>query len=131
MQTTIQRSDEGLIELLRGKGPWGVTELSAAMQVTATAVRQRVARLMGEGLVARELAKAPRGRPSHRYRLTDKGVRRTGSNFADLAIALWNEVRQIKDPEVRSGLLQRLARAMAGAYRSQINGETLAERMQS
>jgi DeoR family transcriptional regulator, suf operon transcriptional repressor len=131
MHTTIQRSDDGLIELLRGKGPLGVSELAAAMEVTATAVRQRLSRLMADGLVDRELSKAPRGRPSHRYRLTDKGVRRTGSNFADLAIALWHEVRQIKDPEVRSGLLQRLARAMAGAYRAEINGETVAERMQS
>jgi predicted ArsR family transcriptional regulator len=131
MQTTIQRSDDGLMDLLRGKGPLGVSELASAMEVTATAVRQRLSRLMGEGFVERELAKAPRGRPSHRYRLTDKGLRRTGSNFADLAIALWHEVRQIKDPEIRSGLLQRLAHAMAGAYRSQIDGQTLTERMES
>ncbi len=131
MQTAIRNSDDGLMDLLRGKGPLGIADLASAMQVTATAVRQRLSRLMGEGLIQRELTKAPRGRPSHRYRLTDKGVRQTGSNFADLAIALWHEVRLIKDPEVRSGLLQRLARAMAGAYRSQIDGQTLAERMES
>jgi hypothetical protein len=41
-----------------------------------------------------------------RFRLTEKGRRRAGANFADLAIALWQEIREIKDPEVRA---QRLA----------------------
>jgi predicted ArsR family transcriptional regulator len=75
------------------------------------------------------LAKAPRGRPSHHYSLTEKGLRNTGSNFADLAIALWKEVRQIKDPEIRSGLLQRIARTMAGMYGGAVRGETTEERM--
>ena len=99
------------------------------MQVTATAVRQRLARLMAGGLIQREAAKAARGRPSHRYSLTEKGVRNTGSNFADLAIALWKEVRQIKDPEVRSGLIQRLAQTMAAMYGGKVQGATTDERM--
>ena len=61
---------------------------------------------MGSGLMQRESVKAARGRPSHRYSLTNKGRRQTGSNFADLTIALWQEIRSIKDPEIRSGLLR-------------------------
>ncbi len=99
------------------------------MRVTATAVRQRLGRLMAEGLVERATAKVPRGRPSHRYSLTEKGIRKTGSNFADLAIALWKEVREIKDPEIRSGLVTRLAQSMAKMYVGQIRGETAEERM--
>ena len=49
MQTTIQRSDDGLMDLLRGKGPLGVTELASAMQVTATAMRQRLEPVDGRG----------------------------------------------------------------------------------
>jgi DeoR family transcriptional regulator, suf operon transcriptional repressor len=131
MQAVVESSDTALIDLLRRGGALGVSEMASAMQVTATAVRQRLGRLMADGLIQRDLAKAPRGRPSHRYSLTDKGVRKTGSNFADLAIALWNEVRQIKDPAVRSGLIQRLAKTMAGMYGSQINGQTTDERMES
>ncbi len=48
-----------------------------------------------------------------------------------MAIALWREVRQIKDPEIRSGLIQRLAQTMAGMYRGQIAGATTGERMES
>ena len=126
----VEHSDSGLLGLLRSKGPMGVSELAAATDVTPTAVRQRLSRLMAEGMIRREVAKAPRGRPSHRYSLTEQGVRETGSNFTDLALALWQEVRQIKDPEVRTGLLRRIAQGMAGIYRRQIHGETTAERMQ-
>ena len=120
------------MDLLRESESLGVTDLAAAMQVTATAIRQRLSRLMAEGLIERELAKAARGRPSHRYRLTDKGIRQAGSNFADLAIALWQEIRQIKDPEVRTGLLRRVAQSMANAYGGQVAGETTTvERMES
>ena len=124
-------SDNGLIELLRQSGPQSVSELAAAMNVTGTAVRQRLSRLMADGLVGRDLSHGVRGRPSHRYALTDKGLRQTGSNFTDLALALWREVRGIKDLEVRRGLMQRIAQAMAGMYAAQVQGETLAERMES
>ena len=129
MQVAVESSDSGLIGLLRERGAMGVSDIASAMRVTSTAVRQRLARLMSAGLIERALAKAPRGRPSHHYSLTEKGLRNTGSNFADLAIALWKEVRQIKDPEIRSGLLQRIARTMAGMYGGAVRGDTTEERM--
>ena len=114
--TSTESSDIGILDLLRKAGPLGVAELAQAMQVTATAVRQRLVRLMAQGLIDRELARAGRGRPSHRYALTEKGRRQTGANFVDLALALWKEIRAIEDPEVRRGLLQRIAKTMAGMY---------------
>ncbi len=131
MDYVTESSDVGILDLLRKAGPLGVAQLATAAQVTATAVRQRLVRLMAQGLVDRELARAGRGRPSHRYRLTDKGRRQTGANFVDLALALWQEVRAIEDPEVRRGLLQRIAKTMARMYGGQIDGSTTAERMHS
>lgn len=131
MDQVTESSDIGILDLLRKVGPLGVAELATATQVTATAVRQRLVRLMAQGLVDRELARAGRGRPSHRYGLTDKGRRQTGANFVDLALALWKEIRAIEDPEVRRGLLQRIAKTMASMYGEQVSGTTTAERMQS
>jgi predicted ArsR family transcriptional regulator len=131
MDYIAESSDVGILDLLRKVGPLGVAELARAMQVTSTAVRQRLVRLMAQGLVGRQLSRAPRGRPSHRYELTDKGRRQTGANFADLALALWKEVRDIEDPEVRRGLLQRIAKTMAAMYGSQVSGTTTADRMRS
>ncbi len=131
MHPANEQSDAGLMDLLRESGSRGVAELATAMNVTATAIRQRLVRLMADGLIEREVTKIPRGRPSHRYRLTEKGIRQSGSNFADLAIAMWQEIRQIKDPEVRAGLLRRIAQTMAGAYSGKVSGESTRERMEA
>lgn len=124
-------SDVGLLDLLRKVSPQTVTQLSEAMGVTATAVRQRLTRLMGQGLVERASQAAGRGRPSHQYRLTSAGRRKTGANFADLSIALWEEIRTIRDPEIRQGLLQRISRRLAVQYAEEISGTTLEEKMDS
>jgi predicted ArsR family transcriptional regulator len=94
-------------------------------------VRQRLVRLLRQKDVERHAERMSRGRPVHRYTLTEKGRRRAGANFADLAIALWQEIREIKDPDVRRGLLQRISRRLAALYAGQIHGSSLEERMES
>ncbi|MCA9163552.1 MAG: MarR family transcriptional regulator [Planctomycetales bacterium] len=131
MTDDLLSSDTPLLDLLRKRGALTVPEIGEAMGVTATAVRQRLNRLMAQRLIQRTAEIVGRGRPSHKYELTDAGRRKTGSNFADLAIALWQEIREIKDPEVRQGLLQRVARRLADTYAGQISGRTLAEKMES
>lgn len=128
---TAESSDVGILDLLRKSGPQSVLALTEATGVTPTAVRQRLVRLMGAGLVDRQISRAGRGRPSHRYALTEKGRRQAGGNFADLAIALWREVRAVENAEVRQGLFQRIAKTMATMYGPQIAGATTVERMRS
>lgn len=124
-------SDIALVDLLRQRGPLSVAQLAAEMQVTPTAVRQRLVRLLAQGDLYRQTERTSRGRPRHRYGLTEKGRRRAGANFADLAIALWQEIRSIKDPEVRRGLLQGISHRLAGLYATAIRGASLHERMES
>lgn len=131
MRTALETSDQTILGLLRQAKAMSVAQLSREVGVTATAVRQRLNRLMGEGLVERSLSRSGRGRPSHRYSLTDKGLRNTGTNYGDLAVTLWQEIREIKSPEVRQGLLQRVAKRLASDYADQVHGETLGERMES
>jgi predicted ArsR family transcriptional regulator len=123
-------SDVSLLDILRKCDSMKVGQLAEAMEVTATAVRQRLNRLMGQGYVSRSTQRAGRGRPTHRYRLTTQGRRKSGSNFADLCFALWDEIRAIEDLDVRRGLLQRIARRLAKLYADDITGVTLAERME-
>jgi predicted ArsR family transcriptional regulator len=75
--------------------------------------------------VEREALRAGRGRPSYRYRLSEKGYRRSGNNFAELAAALWQEVREIRDLEVRRGLLRRLVARMRGSMLEGLQGDRL------
>lgn len=110
----------------------GVGDLATALGVTATAIRQRLERLTKAGLVelaARERTSG-RGRPAHRYSLTEKG-RRGGDNFRDLALVLWREIRCIHEPAVRRGLLARIGAAMAGGYRDQVVGPTPEARLRN
>lgn len=124
-------SDVAILDLLRKRESLTVADLAEILCVTATAVRQRLNRLMGQGFIERRAARGMRGRPSHHYVLTESGRRKTGSNFADLAVALWEEVRAIKDPEVRRGLLQRIAQRMATTYAGDLQGKSLSERMRA
>ncbi len=131
MTTVQQTSDSDLLGLLRTAGAMGVREMAQEVSVTPTAIRQRLARLLAQGMVEREAIRNGRGRPKHRYRLSQKGLRTTGSNFADLALALWREVTAIEDYEVRRTVLRRVVKAMADAYGRQMDGQTTMDRMQS
>ena len=125
----LQPIDRELASLLRKNGRMSVTGLAAELRVTGTAVRQRLARLIEADWVTREAITSGRGRPRHEYSLTKKGRRQSGNNFADLAVALWDEIQAISDPEVRRGLLQRLALRLANTY--EVAGESTRERMKS
>lgn len=131
MPAEIVPSDIAILDILRKRDAASVAELATCLQVTSTAVRQRLTRLMAQGHIDRVTVRAGRGRPSHRYVLTKQGRRKTGSNFADLALALWHEIRDIADAEVRRGLLQRIAKRLAEQYKPHIQGETLEARMES
>lgn len=122
-------SDAAVADLLRENGEMTISELAGCLEVTATAVRQRLSRLTAGGLIKRKAVTEGRGRPSHRYSLTELGRKQYGGNFADLAVALWDEIRSIRDPETRRGLLQRIAGRMATTY--SIEGKSTKEKMEA
>jgi Predicted transcriptional regulator len=123
----LRDSDEPLVALLRGGHALEVADLVEALGVTATAVRERLSRLVKAGILARErtvpeaaTGRGSRGRPAYRYRLTERGGRIGGDNFRDLALVLWREIRSVREPAVRRGLLQRVGRGLAEACRPAI-----------
>lgn len=131
MSTPCETSDARLLDLMRSRGSLSVAEAAEAGGVTATAVRQRLTRLMSQGMIERVTQRRGRGRPEHRYSLTEKARRQAGNNYGDLALALWKELRNIKNDEVRRGLLQRIADHLTSLYRDGLNGSTSEERMES
>lgn len=122
-------SDNTILDLLRRHGSLTVTELVDMLQVTATAVRQRLSRLTFQGYVERKEKKQDRGRPTHAYALTSAGRRKAGENFADLATALWEEIRSISDRNVRDQLIDGIAKRLAKQYANRIQGETPQDKM--
>ncbi|QDT69395.1 MarR family protein [Planctomycetes bacterium MalM25] len=133
-----EEPDALLLDHLRRHETASVGELGELLGVTATAIRQRLNRLMAEGLIERHLRqpaagegekRTGRGRPSYDYRLTDRGLEASGDNYHDLAEILWQEIRGIDEPSVRVGLIKRVAERLASRYSDQMGGEDLAERM--
>ncbi|MFM7135977.1 MAG: helix-turn-helix transcriptional regulator [Planctomycetota bacterium] len=123
--------DAAVIDLLRLRDTQGISDLAEALGVTATAIRQRLDRLMRRGIVERSAVSKPRGRPAHAYRLTEAGRKLGGDNFRDLALVLWREIRGVRDPAVRSGLLGRIGSALAETYRREVTGTGAAARLES
>jgi predicted ArsR family transcriptional regulator len=105
--------------------------MTQLLGVTATAIRQRLQRLMALGLIQRSHEVEGRGRPSHRYVLTDQGRRSAGDNLADLAFVLWQEIQLIPDVQIRRGVISGVVRRLSERYESKVSGKTAAERMQS
>lgn len=128
MKVTVEEGDEQFLQQLHQAGGGTVHELCDAAGVTATAIRQRLNRLQGLGLVERQTVRAGRGRPHHSYRLTDAGQRQLGDNYAELAAILWDELGAIEEPSVRERVKNRIREALTRRYGETVHGESLTER---
>ncbi len=124
-------TNQSLVDYLRRNASCTIGELVKLTGVTSTAIRQRLGRLMKQGLVERVAERAGRGRPTYRYSLSRAGERSSGDNYGDLAGILWSEIRAVKDAEIRHGLLCRIVARMADVYRARISGTELKGRMES
>ena len=68
-----ESSDRAILDLIRREGPLTVAALAGRLGVTATAVRNRLTRLVEAGLVERQAEAGGRGRPRHAYRASADG----------------------------------------------------------
>jgi predicted ArsR family transcriptional regulator len=104
--------------------------MAEALGVTATAIRNRLVRLLGSGLVERKSESVGRGRPRHAYLASAEAHKRLGQNYADLALALWEELMQtVQDRRLRRQLFQRVTDRLADLYRAQLTGDQWEGRM--
>ncbi len=97
-----------------------VPDLTDQLEVTPTAVRQRLERLTSLKLIERTKESVGRGRPQYRYRLTTLGKRYASASYADLATALWQELLDLPNPRQRIRVLQRVAERMGRGLKSAI-----------
>ncbi|QDS93033.1 hypothetical protein FF011L_17880 [Roseimaritima multifibrata] len=117
---SLRSVDRELLDALRGGERLGVHELTLALDVTATAVRQRLERLLADGLIERHKVVAGRGRPTFSYSLTVLGHRHAGANHGELADAMWQEILLIPDAGIRDNLLAGIARRLGQGYREHL-----------
>ncbi len=119
-----ESSDRELLDLIRRRGPMTVAEMGADLGVTGTAIRNRLARLLGSGLVERRTEHGGRGRPRHAYQASVEAQKRLGQNYAELAFVLWEEMMStVADRKLRRLLFTRITERLAEMYRCQVSGQ--------
>ena len=127
----LHLTDQAVLDLLRQESELSVNEMVDRLGVTATAIRQRLNRLLAKELIDRVDSRKNRGRPVHQYRLTEKGQRTAGDNLADLAGVLWAEIQNIPDPQVKRTVMSGVVERLAKKYADQVTGQTLPQRMEA
>lgn len=111
--------------LLKRDGPQATARIAEQLGVTAMAVRQHLAVLLGEGLV--EFSDEPRkiGRPARVWRLTAKANARFPDHHAELAVDLLQVVQGAFGDAGLERLAEGWTRRQLLAYRAQMPTEEL------
>jgi predicted ArsR family transcriptional regulator len=112
----IRSVDRELLVAMRSGEAFGVGELTQSLGVTATAIRQRIERLLEHGWIEREKVVAGRGRPTFQYRITLSGHQAAGANPSELAGAMWQAILDVDDPAIRSAMLRSVASKLGRQY---------------
>jgi predicted ArsR family transcriptional regulator len=131
MKPSLDPADREFLERLHRLRSGTIQEICAQLGVTATAVRQRLNRLQGQGLVTRETVRSGRGRPHHTYGVTAGGRRELGENYADLARLLWQAIQRVPNADLKAEVLAGVRDAFVANYGAAVRGETLPERIGS
>lgn len=127
----IRPIDQAVVDLLKRHEGMTVQDLTDSLEVTATAVRQRLDRLVEVELIERRKEGVGRGRPQYRYFLTALGMRYSSVSYADLAAALWAEVMDLPNPSWRTHILRKVAQRMSEGFSESVDQQSSVEQRMS
>src|SRR6202045_3972302 len=109
-------SNRGLYTL-KARGPLGTSNVARALGITEVGVRQHLAKLHGEGLVAFDDQAGEVGRPKRMWRLTAKGHARFPDTHGDLTVSLIEGIRSVFGEAGLDRLIEARQEAMGATYR--------------
>jgi len=119
-----------ILHLLKTKGPLGAADLARRLGVTAMAVRQHLAALEADGLVAYEEERGGVGRPRRIWAPTPAADERFPDSHGELAVGMIAAARAAFGEKGLAALIAARTRAQTAAYRARIHRRgTLAERV--
>jgi predicted ArsR family transcriptional regulator len=85
---TPESTQEAVLLHLKRSGELAVGDLCKILGITSMAVRRHLASLQKEGLIESRIVRQSRGRPTYRYKLTEKAETLFPSGFHNLATDL-------------------------------------------
>ena len=126
----MQTSRQQILDFLHREHRGTVKELARLLEMTPTGVRQHLAILEHDGLIAAEVERGHVGRPAFVYRLTDAGEALFPKGYDVLVNLLMEEIRQVAGADILQRILRRVADRMTQQNRDRIEGKALDERVQ-
>lgn len=114
---------------IKTNGSMTADALGRALGVSPVAVRQHLAALEAEGLVATSVERRTVGRPVHRYAITSAGDETFPRTYDELANALLDEHRAAHGDAAVDELFGRNRRRLQAGYELRMEGRDLAARV--
>ena len=107
-----------LLYTLKSRGPLATSRLARVLGITEVGIRQHLAKLQAEGLVAFDEQAGEIGRPKRFWRLTAKGHGRFPDTHGDLMVNLIGGIRSVFGEAGLDRLIEARQKAAVVAYRS-------------
>ncbi|QPC42431.1 transcriptional regulator [Kaustia mangrovi] len=128
--TVSMGSGDKLLFLLKTRGRANASALSRQLGISPQAVRERLAQLENDGLVAHEDEVAGRGRPKRFWHLAEKADAAFPDTHAELTVSLISTIHAELGQEALDRLIARRERETAAQYREALAGcATLEDRV--
>ena len=117
-----------ILQALKKRGELRVEDLAELLEVTPSAVRQQLAGLMADGLIAFREQKGGPGRPRHLYRLAPAAESLFPKMYSELTNELLDYIGD-SDPGLVDELFERRRQRRVEGARSRLAGRPFAERV--
>ncbi|MBV8082923.1 MAG: replication-relaxation family protein [Candidatus Eremiobacteraeota bacterium] len=111
------------------RGPQTVAQLASGQSLTHNAIRQHLARLERDGLVAEASERRGPTKPSLVYSLTPEGRRLFPQRYSTLLNAVLEEIAQSQGREKVTELFHNIGRRSARKYAARFAGKSAQERV--
>ncbi|MCG8349561.1 MAG: winged helix-turn-helix transcriptional regulator [Chloroflexales bacterium] len=118
-----------ILHYLQRHGQATIKDLEGALGISTTAVREHLANLQAEGLIATNTVRRGPGRPYFVYTLTDKAQSLLPKQYDQLINMLLREIVSVEGEEKVEQLLERVSKRLASQYAGQISGEDIRARL--
>lgn len=130
LSDTPERTQEAVLLYLKRRGEMAVSELCDVLGITSMAVRRHLFALKKEGLIESRVVRQSRGRPTYRYKLSEKAESLFPTGFQNLAIDVLDLVFEQSGHKGVMELLNRRNDRLARRLKNRMENKDLKQRVE-